>query len=68
MPSIKVITQEGMPILRMLLLEEALLRSSRALQHNWCFINDGSAIRSIVLGISGSGPGCWWPLQPSASG
>ena len=53
MPGIKVIRQQGLPILRMLLLEEALLRSSRALQHNWCFVNDGSAITSIVMGISG---------------
>ena len=56
MPSIKLISQQGLPILRMLLLEEALLRSSKALQHSWCFVNDGSAVRSIVMGISGSAP------------
>ena len=50
MPSIKMVTQQGLPILRMLQLEEAVLRTN---SHNWCFYNDGTGTTSIVMGISG---------------
>ena len=50
----KMVTQKGLPILRMLQLEEGMLRTN---SHNWCFYNDGTSTTSIVMGISGYAAG-----------
>lgn len=50
LPLMKLIRLKGVPILHQLHLEERLLRTS---PHNWCIINDGTNLPSIVMGISG---------------
>ena len=50
MKTLKLIRTRQLPILRQLRLEEALLRADSG---NWCFINDGTSIPAVVLGISG---------------
>ena len=47
---VRLIQCKGMPILRQLQIEEALLRKSG---DNWCLLNDGSSQPAIVMGISG---------------
>ena len=47
---VRLIQCRGMPILRQLQIEEALLRKSG---DNWCLLNDGSSQPAIVMGISG---------------
>ncbi|KAF1002318.1 uncharacterized protein LOC141701733 isoform X1 [Apium graveolens] len=50
LPLMNLIKLRGVPILQQLHLEERLLRTS---PHNWCIINDGTILPSIVMGISG---------------
>ncbi|KAL3155749.1 hypothetical protein ABBQ32_012766 [Trebouxia sp. C0010 RCD-2024] len=50
MHAVKLLRLSKVPILRQLLLEEALLRADNG---NWCIINDGTSIPAIVMGISG---------------
>ncbi|XP_074326469.1 uncharacterized protein LOC141664420 isoform X3 [Apium graveolens] len=50
LPLMNLIKLRGVPILQQLHLEERLLRTS---PHNWCIINDGTNLPSIVMGISG---------------
>ena len=47
---INLLRLQGLPILKQLRLEEALLRADAG---NWCILNDGSATAAVVLGISG---------------
>lgn len=46
----RLLRLKGVPILRQLHLEEALLRADDA---NYCIINEGTPEPAIVLGISG---------------
>ena len=48
---VRLVRTSGLCILRQLRLEEKLLRSPGA--GNWCLLNDGTPVRSVVLGISG---------------
>ena len=50
MNTIKLVRLNKMPILRQLLLEEALLRADSG---NWCIVNNGTSVPAIVMGISG---------------
>lgn len=50
MKVIKLLRLQNVPILRQLLLEEALLRVD---SNNWCIVNDGTSVPAIVMGISG---------------
>ena len=50
MHAVKLLRLSKLPILRQLLLEEALLRADIG---NWCIVNDGTAVPAIVMGISG---------------
>ena len=50
MKAVKLLRLQNFPILRQLLLEEALLRADSS---NWCIINDGTSVPAIVMGISG---------------
>ncbi len=47
---VRLVRTAGLPVLRQLQLEEALLRADVG---HWCLINDGAAQASAVLGISG---------------
>lgn len=47
---VKLLRLQGVPILRQLLLEEALLRADGS---NWCLVNNGTSVPAIVIGISG---------------
>ena len=47
---VRLIKCKGLPILKQLQIEEALLRKSG---DNWCLLNDGSSQPAIVMGISG---------------
>ncbi len=47
---VKLLRLHKVPILRQLLLEEALLRADSS---NWCIINNGTSVPAIVMGISG---------------
>ncbi|KFK26914.1 hypothetical protein AALP_AA8G310100 [Arabis alpina] len=49
-PLMNLVKLRGTPILQQLLLEERLLRSS---SENWCIINDGTNVPTIVMGMSG---------------
>ena len=69
--TINLVRTSGVPILRQLILEEALYRTS---QESWFLVNDGSAETAIVLGLSGyvsvkyalmesrQDGGCFFPL------
>eukprot|EP00887_Chlorella_sp_A99_P001937 scaffold18.g1937.t1 len=48
--TVRVLRLRGVPILRQLQLEEALMRADAA---NWMLVNDGAPDPAIVLGISG---------------
>lgn len=50
MHPVKLLHLQKVPILRQLLLEEALLRADT---RNWCIINNGTSVPAIVMGISG---------------
>lgn len=50
MVTVKLLRTRGMPILRQLQFEEALLRATT---DNWFLINDGCLTPAIVIGISG---------------
>lgn len=50
MHAVKLLRLSNMPILRQLLLEEALLRADTG---NWCIVNNGTSVPAIVMGISG---------------
>ena len=50
MKLIKLLRLQNVPILRQLLLEEALLRAD---SNNWCIVNNGTSVPAIVMGISG---------------
>lgn len=50
MHAIKLLRLQRVPILRQLLLEEALLRADSS---NWCIVNSGTSVPAIVMGISG---------------
>ncbi|XP_019053415.1 PREDICTED: putative lipoate-protein ligase A isoform X2 [Nelumbo nucifera] len=50
LPLMNIVRFKGAPILHQLYLEEQLLRTS---SENWCVINDGTNIPTIVMGISG---------------
>jgi hypothetical protein len=47
---VRLVRTAGLPVLRQLQLEEALLRADAG---HWCLINDGAAHTTAVLGISG---------------
>ena len=47
---VRLVRTAGLPLLRQLKLEEALLRADGG---NWCLINDGAASATAVLGLSG---------------
>jgi lipoate-protein ligase A len=49
-PALNLLRLHGFPIVRQLVLEEALFRASAA---NWFVMNDGAAAPAVVLGISG---------------
>merc|ERR1711903_31110 len=48
--AVRVVRCRGLPVLRMLRLEEALLRAGPG---SWVLVNDGAPEPTIVLGISG---------------
>ncbi|EOA17226.1 hypothetical protein CARUB_v10005501mg [Capsella rubella] len=50
LPLMNIVKLRGTPILQQLVLEERLLRSSF---ENWCIINDGTNVPTIVMGMSG---------------
>ena len=50
MQTVKLLKLHRVPILRQLLLEEALLRADSG---NWCIVNNGTSVPAIVMGISG---------------
>lgn len=50
LPLMNLVKRKGTPILQQLVLEERLLRSS---SENWCIINDGTNVPTIVMGMSG---------------
>ena len=50
---VRLVRTAGLPVLRQLKLEEALLRADGG---NWCLINDGAASATAVLGLSGCAP------------
>ena len=47
---VRLVRTAGLPLLRQLKLEEALLRADGG---NWCLVNDGAASVTAVLGLSG---------------
>ncbi|CAN6876335.1 unnamed protein product [Brassica oleracea] len=49
-PLMNLVRLKGTPILEQLLLEERLLRAST---DNWCIVNDGTNVPTIVMGMSG---------------
>ncbi|KAL0889807.1 hypothetical protein Bca101_013790 [Brassica carinata] len=49
-PLMNLIRLKGTPILEQLHLEERLLRTS---SDNWCIVNDGTNVPTIVMGLSG---------------
>ncbi|KAL6994208.1 hypothetical protein U1Q18_012315 [Sarracenia purpurea var. burkii] len=49
-PLMNLVRFKGVPILKLLQLEEQLLRTS---SDNWCIINDGTNAPNIVMGLSG---------------
>ncbi|KAL6978800.1 hypothetical protein U1Q18_020467 [Sarracenia purpurea var. burkii] len=49
-PLMNLVRFKGVPILKLLQLEEKLLRTS---SDNWCIINDGTNAPNIVMGLSG---------------
>mmetsp|Transcript_4807 Transcript_4807/g.10347 ORF Transcript_4807/g.10347 Transcript_4807/m.10347 type:complete len:253 (+) Transcript_4807:124-882(+) len=49
-PVLNLLRMSRFPIYNQLILEEALLRATKA---NWCIINDGAFCPAIVMGISG---------------
>ena len=48
--TVKLLRYRGLPILKQLQIEEALLRAT---SDNWCLLNNGSSQPAIVMGISG---------------
>ncbi|XP_010425693.1 PREDICTED: putative lipoate-protein ligase A [Camelina sativa] len=50
LPLMNLVRLKGIPILEQLHLEERLLRTS---SHNWCIVNDGTDVPTIVMGMSG---------------
>ncbi|CAH8348674.1 unnamed protein product [Eruca vesicaria subsp. sativa] len=50
LPLMNLIRLKGTPILEQLHLEERLLRAS---SENWCIVNDGTNVPTIVMGMSG---------------
>ncbi|XP_042420794.1 uncharacterized protein LOC122008934 [Zingiber officinale] len=50
LPCMNLLRMTTVPILEQLYLEERLLRSST---ENWCIINHGTSLPTIVMGISG---------------
>lgn len=50
LPLMNLIRLKGTPILEQLHIEERLLRTS---SHNWCIVNDGTNVPTIVMGMSG---------------
>lgn len=50
LPLMNLVKLRGTPILQQLILEERLRRSS---SENWCIINDGTNVPTIVMGMSG---------------
>ena len=57
--AVRLVRTAGLPLLRQLKLEEALLRADGG---NWCLINDGAASATAVLGLSG----CACGARPAA--
>lgn len=55
----RLLKLRGVPILRQLQLEEALLRADSA---NYCIINEGTPEPAIVMGISGYAKSLSWPV------
>ena len=49
-PLMRLVTMGGAPIMQQLHLEERLLRRT---SENWCIIDDGTASRTIGMGVSG---------------
>lgn len=49
-PLMNLVRLKGTPILEQLHLEERLLRAST---DNWCIVNDGTNVPTIVMGMSG---------------
>jgi hypothetical protein len=49
-PLVNILRLRGYPILKMLQLEEALLRTD---DRNWLLLNEGTDRPAIVMGISG---------------
>ncbi|KAL1205402.1 hypothetical protein V5N11_011301 [Cardamine amara subsp. amara] len=49
-PLMNLVKLRGTPILQQLVLEEKLLRNS---SENWCIINNGTNVPTIVMGMSG---------------
>ncbi len=47
---VRLVQTARLPVLRQLLLEEALLRADTG---HWCIVNDGAAQPTAVLGLSG---------------
>ena len=50
---VRLVCTAGLPIVRQLRIEEALLRATT---DNWCLVNDGAAAPAAVLGLSGRVP------------
>ncbi|VVB04410.1 unnamed protein product [Arabis nemorensis] len=50
LPLMNLVRLKGAPILEQLHLEERLLRTS---SDNWCIVNDGTNVPTIVMGMSG---------------
>lgn len=50
LPLMNLVRLKGTPILEQLHLEERLLRTS---SDNWCIVNDGTNVPTIVMGMSG---------------
>ncbi|CAN8265985.1 unnamed protein product [Cochlearia groenlandica] len=50
LPLMNLVRLKGTPILEQLYLEERLLRTS---SENWCIVNDGTNVPTIVMGMSG---------------
>lgn len=50
LPCMNLLRMTAVPILEQLYLEERLLRTSA---ENWCIINHGTSLPTIVMGISG---------------
>ena len=58
---IRLVRTSCLPVLRMLLLEEALLRADAG---HWCLVNDGVERPTAVLGLSGCASQAVCPVLP----